>query len=176
MKKPRLLLSAALATALVASLSCRDASSPAAPIQGDAPSASLIGALLRPTGLLSCTPQPVDSAARWIGPRGGTISVGAHSLTIPAGALDGWVHITAVAPSSTVNMVQFGPQGLHFDRPATLTMSYANCSLLARLLPGHVAYTNDALRILELLPAVDNLLRQTATAQIGHFSGYALAY
>ena len=101
---------------------------------------------------------------------------GNNWFSVPPGALRTSVAITAVTPSQAVNVVEFQPQGLQFQRPATLTMSYANCGLLGGLLPRHIAYTDDRLRILELLPALDNLFRQTATARIEHFSGYALAY
>ncbi len=176
MKTPRIWI-AAFATALtLVSVSCND-STPVAPVASTAqPEASLVGTLLAPTGLLACTPQPYDSVTKVIGPEGGSLTVGANLFYVPPRALDRRVAITAVAPSGKVNLVQFQPQGLRFSRPAVLTMSYANCGLLGRLLPRHIAYTNDALQILELLPALDNLFRQTATARIGHFSGYAIAY
>ncbi|HEY5218631.1 MAG TPA: hypothetical protein VIJ16_02425 [Gemmatimonadaceae bacterium] len=141
-----------------------------------APSASLVGSLLQHTGLLACTPQPYDSATRIIGPGGGTIQVSGYTLSIPRGALTHRVRITAVAPTGTVNLVQFQPQGLIFQQSAQLTMSYANCGLLGALLPKHIAYTDNQLNILELLTGVTDLLHKTETAKIGHFSGYAVAY
>lgn len=178
MKTPRL-FSAALAAALtLAAISCSD-SSPIAPVAPPAtaqPSASLVGSLLQSTGLLACTPQPYDSVTKVIGPDGGVITVGANRFVVTPGALAAPVSITAVAPSQDINEVKFQPQGLRFSGPAYLTMSYANCGLVGWLLPHHIAYTADDRTILELLPALLNLLHQTATAKIGHFSGYALAY
>ena len=84
--------------------------------------------------------------------------------------------ITAYAPSSRNNRVEFAPHGLEFDRPASLTMSYANCDVLGSLLPKHIAYVNDRLRILYLLESVDNLLQQRVTGRLDHFSEYALAW
>ena len=95
---------------------------------------------------------------------------------MPAGALDHNVTITAYAPSGTVNQVNFGPQGLQFDRSASLTMSYANCSLVGYLLPKHIAYVDHDLNILYLLQSVDNLLTQKVTGKVDHFSDYALAW
>ena len=176
MQTPRKLIAAFSVAVALLSISCSD-SSPVAPAAPTAqPQASLIGDLLGATGLLACTPQPYDSVTKVIGPRGGALKVGTNWFYVPAGALDRDVAITAVAPSGKVNLVQFQPQGLRFSRPAVLTMSYANCGLLGWLLPRHIAYTNDRLQILELLPALDNLFRKTATARIGHFSGYALAF
>ncbi len=130
-----------------------------------------------PTGLLSCTPLTADSVTQTIGPDGGTIQVGVNTLSIPAGALDTAVTITAVAPSDTLRRVHFEPAGLTFQQPTWLTMSYADCSLLGSILPKRIAYTtDDLLQILEYLPSWDDLSGQTVTGQVWHFSDYALAW
>jgi hypothetical protein len=130
-----------------------------------------------PTGLLSCTPLAADSVTQTIGPDGGAIQVGVHTLWIPAGAFDTPVTITAVAPSDTVRRVQFQPEGLTFLQPAWLTMSYADCNVLGSSLPKRIAYTTaDLLLILEYLPSWDDLSGQTVTGQVQHFSDYALAW
>ena len=90
---------------------------------------SLVGILSQHTGLLQCSPLPADSATQTIGPDGGTLQVGPHTLSIPPGALTEPVTITAVMPSDTVNRVQFQPQGLTFQQAASLTMS-AYCPAL----------------------------------------------
>jgi hypothetical protein len=177
MKSIRILLSTLLVGAAALSISCGNPSptevSSAAP---DAPRADLLGSLLNLSGLVGCTPLPYDSVTATIGPAGGTIRVGPHQLRIPPGALDGTVTITAVVPSARYNLVRFQPQGLEFDRSAVLAMSYANCGLLNRLLPSHIAYTNDALQILELIPGIDLLLEAKVAAPIHHFSNYAVAW
>lgn len=136
-------------------------------------SANLLGGLLGT--LLSCRPMPEAQASAWIGPAGGTLRVGPHTLRVPAGALGQRVLITGIAPSDSVNLVQFYPEGLHFASPASLTMSYANCSLLVQLLP-QIVYTDDGLNILEYIPSLANLLSRTVTGSVQHFSGYAVAY
>ncbi|PYP36227.1 MAG: hypothetical protein DMD46_09740 [Gemmatimonadetes bacterium] len=132
--------------------------------------------LVADPGLVRCTPLPPDSATQTIGPLGGVIQVGQYRLSIPAGALDAPVVITAVAPADTVNRVQLEPQGLTFDQPASLAMSYANCSGLASLLPKRIAYTSDELVILALLPSVDDVVTRTVTGRLEHFSDYAIAW
>src|SRR4029077_2757231 len=127
-------------------------------------------------GLLQCSPLPPVSVTQTVGLAGGTIKVGPHTIVIPAGALRSTVTITAVAPSGTVNVVRFTPQGLTFQVPASLTMSYANCSLVGRLLPKKIAYTTDELRILELLPSLDLFSFRKVTAPLRHFSQYAVAW
>jgi hypothetical protein len=136
MKAVRLL--AVLLAVCLFTTSCGEVpSSPVAPAAVPAPQADLIGSLLAPTGLLKCSDLPYAATTRTIGPLGGSISAGPHTLFIPAGALDAATTITMTAPTGRgVNQVHFEPEGLQFDRPAALTMSYANCSVLGKLLPA----------------------------------------
>jgi hypothetical protein len=135
----------------------------------------LLGAGLDAT-LLACPPQAEVRAQKNIGPGGGTIQIGPHTLVVPAGALSSTVTIAAVAPSDRVVSVRFAPEGLRFARPARLTLSYAHCPILPRLLPKRIAYTDELLAILELLVSVDDLIGQRVSAQIDHFSRYAVAW
>ena len=152
---------------------CSDPS-PTAPTT---PDASLIGDLLRPTGLLKCSDLPAASATQTIGREGGSIAVGPHSLWIPPGALAAPTSITAtIVTGQGVNGVRFKPEGLRFGSPAYLTMSYANCNLLGKLLPKRIAYTSDLLQILEYLLSVDNLLGKNVTGRVNHFSEYVIAW
>jgi hypothetical protein len=129
-----------------------------------------------PVGLLSCTPLPYDSVTETIGVDGGTIKVGAHKLFVPAGALAEPVTITAVAPSDTINRVHFEPEGLQFQEPAYLRMSYENCNVLGLLLPKRIAYTTGDLTILEYLLSFDNVFSQKVTGEVRHFSDYAISW
>lgn len=130
------------------------------------------------SGLLSCSPLPYASTTDTIGPNGGYIAVGPHSLYVPPGALTQPVAITAEAPSDNVNSVRLTPEGLTFEpgKPARLSLSYANCSLLGQLLPKRIAYTSDELDILSLLPSLDDFLRQRVRAPLEHFSRYAISW
>jgi hypothetical protein len=173
MKPTRLVLFALLAGVIGVTASCTDRT----PLGvAPAPEASFVGDLLRRTGLLSCRPLPYDSTATTIGALGGSLRVGPHVLVVPPGALAGPVRITAVLPRDTVNAVRFSPQGLTFLRPASLTMSYANCNLLGLLLPKRIAYTTERYRILEYLLSIDNLLSKQVTGRLKHFSQYAVAW
>jgi hypothetical protein len=124
--------------------------------------------------LLSCSPQPYVSKTQVVGKNGGTIVVGTHKLVIPAGALTKNYTIKAEQVRHRVNSVRFSPEGLKFKKPAKLTLSYANCSPL--LLLKRVVYTDELLRILELIPSLDNLRTKTVTGDIRHFSRYAVAW
>ena len=174
MKARRLLIAPVLL--LVIALACTDrtpTSVPAAP----APDASLIGGLLGATGLLKCSSLPYASQTRTIGPLGGTISAGPHTLVIPPGALTSPTAITMTAPTGLgVNAVKFQPAGLRFVTPAALTMSYSNCSLLGKILPKRIAYTDDNLSIISYLLSLDNLFSKNVTGKVNHFSAYVVAW
>ena len=62
--------------------------------------------------------------------------------------------IKAEQVPGNVNSVRFSPEGLQFSKPATVELSYRNCSLLLGVLK-RVAYTDEKLRILELIPSLD---------------------
>jgi hypothetical protein len=166
-----------LVIALVVS-GCGDRSLTSAPESpASPPQASLIGDLLGATGLLQCSALPYASATQTIGSAGGTIRVGPHTLTVPAGALSSPVAITgALVTGRGVNAVHFQPEGLRFERSASLTLSYANCSLLGRLLPKRIAYVSDGLSILSYLLSIDNLFAKQVTGRVDHFSNYAVAW
>ena len=126
--------------------------------------------------LLSCTPLALDSQSQDIGPLGGTIQVGPHTFTVPAGALDSTVTITAVTGGEPANRIRFAPDGLTFNQPASLTMSWANCGPTALPTPKVIARVSDALALLEILKSVSNPPSQSVTAGVPHFSDYAVAW
>ncbi len=175
MKATRFWPAVLFAAATALTLGCGDRSPIGVPSPTPTPQGSLIGGLGQ-AGLLRCQPLPYDSTTQTIGPDGGTIQVGPHSLVVPAGALTSPTVITAVVGSGPVNAVRFEPQGLQFQQTAYLTMSYANCNLLGSLAPKRIAYTTDALDILYYLVSVDDLLAGQVTGELHHFSEYAIAW
>jgi hypothetical protein len=181
---PRKMTALFLAAVLAAGVSCTSDNSlgPSEPAassaltQGDQ-DAQLLGTLLnalKDLRLLSCSEQSYVSRSQVIGNSGGTLVFGTHKLVVPAGALTKNYTIRAEQVPSRVNSVRLSPEGLKFAKPAKLTLSYANCSPL--LLLKRVVYTNELLRILELIPSVDNLKTKTVTGDIRHFSRYAVAW
>ncbi len=135
-----------------------------------------------PLTLLRCRPLPYASDVRVVGPGGGRLRIGPHSLTIPAGALSSRVVITGEAPVSELAQVRFSPHGLTFNKryPARLTLSYDHCNSLVGLnMPKRIVYVNDLLQILEVLPSLgddDDDDDDETTAPINHFSSYVVAY
>jgi hypothetical protein len=181
---PRKLTALVLALVLAGGVSCTSdnalgPSEPSAPAQmaSDDQQSLLLGGLItsvKNLNLLSCSQQPYAAVTKVVGPAGGTIVVGTHRLVIPEGALTRNYTIRAEQVPNRVNSVRFSPEGLRFAKPAKLTLSYSNCSPL--LLLKRVVYTDELLRILELIPSLDNLRTKTVTGDIRHFSRYAVAW
>jgi hypothetical protein len=179
----RRFLAMGLVVALTMGAGCTSSESPvgpSSPATTDAPElllgglGSTVGKVLSITDLLTCRALPYASTTRTIGRNGGVVAVGQYSLVIPAGALEGNVQIRAEQVSGRVNSVRFSPEGLKFARPATLTMRYDNCVLV--LLPKRIVYTNELLRVLNILRSEDMLRGKAVSAPIDHFSRYAVAY
>jgi len=136
------------------------------------PGGTLAGFLSNLT-LYTCSTPSFGSVTQSVGPAGGTIKVGPHSLVIPPGALDRTVAITASTSAASHVRVDFRPEGLRFATPATLRLSYAHCPGAPRL--PKVVYVDDLLSILELLPSLNDLGNERVAARLRHFSGYAIA-
>jgi hypothetical protein len=132
------------------------------------------GAVPQMPELLVCEAQPYAVAEKTVGPDGGSLRIGRHRLEIPGGALASQVRITGEQVSGSVNSVRLSPEGLHFAKPARLTLSYDNCASV-RLLK-RVAYTSELFKILEVPPSEDYPKYEYVTGEIDHFSRYAVAY
>lgn len=134
----------------------------------------VVSELLDVTGLLECSEQQYAVTSQWVGPWGGSIRVGEHTLVIPRGALTRYVKITAEQIPGSTNSVRFSPEGLQFQEPAFLTLNYSNCRSVD--LPKAVVYTDERLKVIEILRSFDLFKRSYITAPIDHFSRYAVAY
>jgi hypothetical protein len=191
-----LILFGLLAGAVALVSSCREAS----PAGVDARTPTLLAGRGTPAGdddgddgnkgadsLVSCRPLPYDSVTQTIGHEGGEIEVGRNKLLIPRGALNAPVSITAVAPSDTVALVRFHPEGLRFQTTALLVMKYDNCRVPSTVTP-RIALVTDALDVIEVLasgagsPGANRLTkgpkqgRLLVVGQLQHFSNYAVAW
>jgi hypothetical protein len=128
-----------------------------------------------PPALLVCAPAQFASAAKIIGPAGGTLQVGKSTLTIPQGALSQSVVISAEVPPLLNSVVLLQPEGLSFDKPVTLTMDYRDCPAPAGTV-HRVVYIDLTGQILQLLTSTDDYKNWLVSATTDHFSGYAVAY
>ncbi len=175
-RSPRMLRLWSLLVLASGIVSCTATDSPVAP--SSAASAELQLPIVTPllNGLLACAPQPYAITRQQVGPAGGTIRVGGHTLVIPQGALRSTVMITAEAPNDPFASVRFQPEGLQFARSAKLTLDYSFCPAGRLRLGKRVAYTTEQLRILDLLLSVDDILRMRVSTDLQHFSRYAVAW
>jgi hypothetical protein len=126
---------------------------------------------------LMCDPKQYVATAKIIGPDGGDINFGEHTLRIPAGALSAATVITAEAPTSLRVTSVFSPHGTQFNagHSPTLELSYKHCrGPLHRA--ARIAYVGANGTILEWPPSEDHPELGLVRALIAHFSNYIVAY
>jgi hypothetical protein len=127
--------------------------------------------------LSKCRPLAPQTVHRSIGPAGGTLTIGPHTLTVPPGSLSRKVNIRArIAGGKSVNVVEFKPVGLVLQTPVVLTMSYANCDREGRMSALSIAVVNDRLGIVDYLSSSDDAAAGTVTGNVPDFSNYAVAW
>ncbi len=109
-----------------------------------------------------------------IGKAGGTIKLGGNTLVIPRNALSKTVTITMLPLLDGTAGVRFLPHGLTFSSSAkpTLTLSTACVGNPAN---SYIVYTDDFGRVLEKLRTTGRTAT-TVSAQLSHFSRYAVAW
>jgi hypothetical protein len=137
--------------------------------------------------------QAVSGTARGaaenvIGSLGGKVTAGGHSLTVPADAvagnttfsitaLDGEyieVYLSAIQNAGHPHAVNVGAQGFANGKTVTLTLSYAHAAEMpdpSKLLI--VRYLADGGT--QELPVTVDTANMTVSADLGHFSKYAMA-
>jgi len=142
--------------------------------------------------LLSCPVAVYDSVTQVIGPAGGILVAGSHVLVVDSLALTSPVSITAVAPSQSVNLVRFRPEGLKFKPGvhgigALVATNLDNCGVHPNQVLQVVNVT-DSLSILSYLQAptsTDSAVVVKYKTYLGslwvggllrHFSNYAVAW
>ena len=136
---------------------------------GSSPTRSAAGAAL------VCRAEHGWSATQTIGASGGTLHIGPHQFTVPAGALDHDVTITATSTGSTRRGLDFAPHGLHFQKPVSMTISFAGCEVPTGGTLG-VVYTDSNGRPIQRMPAHADHPAHRITALTDHFSGYIASW
>ena len=158
-----------LTAAAITVTACSDANLPAAP---ELPTQTAVAPGQLVAAALRAEPLPGTlSETRVIGPAGGTISLGGVTLSVPKGALDRPVAITATVPAGSMLQVEFAPHGLQFDAPFTLTFDGVQSSdVVGVYFEGGVG---DFVRVLQSFPTTLN--GTSASFNSDHFSGYTMA-
>jgi hypothetical protein len=116
---------------------------------------------------------------------GGVLKLEKQSLTVPAGAVilptlfnmhqatNGHVEVKLTALlQSLLGLLDIGGKG--FLKPVTLSLSYANATNVTNASHLKIALLNSDGTIKEILPSVVNTSTKTVTAQLPHFSSYAM--
>lgn len=129
-----------------------------------------------PDGALACATldQPMDTLT--IGPEGGTISAGPHTLRIPPGALEASerARFTIVHPPRSFVVVSVTPHGKTFKQglPAELTLSYAHCPEPATALAIYRSSPDQT--GWEKISSQQDTSRKVVEARLQSLSSYAL--
>lgn len=125
------------------------------------------GALM--TGTPTYTEQIISSAD------GGTLSVLDVVLTIPPGAVPNDTMFSINIPDPEVFYNEFGTDGLVFQVPVTVTMSFRDADLSGVDVSSlRLAWYNEKTGQFEDLPCVVDLANRLVTAEVNHFSAYGL--
>jgi hypothetical protein len=141
---------------------------PPSPPEGDQPE------------LLVCPTSETHYKTAFIGPWGGSISLGGHSLRVPFGALQFPVLITLIEPASPymeISVHVWGFDFFEFLLPVRLSISYERCdpSVIGPE-PVQAWYIDEVTKeLLENMNGVDDREAQLVRFRTGHLSGYALA-
>jgi hypothetical protein len=107
---------------------------------------------------------------------GGTVSINELSISIPPGAVSGDKSISINCNSDEYLQADFGPDGTQFNRPAMITISYANADI-TDITPANlsISWFDPAQgQWVDLGGAVDTKA-QTVSVQVWHFTEYTLS-
>jgi hypothetical protein len=120
-----------------------------------------------------CGPQLWAGTTAIVGPEGGTLNAGPHSLRIPRGALSQYTVVTLEAPASNYLEVRLSPHGLQFLEPPTLVLSYAHCAF-APMAPYRLAFVDGSGDVLELPGSHDDSRNAALLGWIRRISRHAV--
>jgi len=125
--------------------------------------------------ILVCPLEGSVTRSASIGPAGGTLKVGRHTLVVPRGALSRTVTITGRTSGDRTASVLFQPQGLQFAVPAHVRLDYGPCANIPN--PKKVLYvSDDGKTFLSVLRSIDDPRAEVVDGEIDHFSRYAVAW
>lgn len=111
-----------------------------------------------------------------IGPEGGIVRLGLHTLVVPPGAVDREIVFTMNYASQTAVAVDCGPSPFHFNVPVELTLSYKGTSFerSAQQNTLQIFYMANTASF-SAMPSHVDVANKTVTAQLDHFSRYIIS-
>ena len=183
---------AAVLIAVPVLASCNEANSPVAPATTIERQDGLldlvggvVGGLVRLVGVILTGPDANGAEkSAWIGSDGGSISTAAYTLTVPRGAVSTRTKFV-VAPTNTgayvinleayeqglLGLVNVGKRG--FKKPVLLTISYAKANGVTNTSKLGIVYLATPDQV-EIQPTTIDTRDKDVTAQLSHFSKYAM--
>ena len=107
---------------------------------------------------------------------GGTLTLNRHTIVIPPGALERDTRISIAQPMPGYVLGDFGPDGIHFNKPVELSMTYQFLDLRGIAEDRLTIYwlNPETGTWFDLLAHVDRET-QTVTLEVDHYSRYALS-
>ena len=107
---------------------------------------------------------------------GGTLTLDRFTIVIPPGALECDTRISIARPMPGYVMGDFGPDGIHFNKPVELSMTYQFLDLhgISENRLTIYWFNPETLTWFDLLAHVDKET-QTVTLVVDHYSRYALS-
>jgi hypothetical protein len=106
---------------------------------------------------------------------GGSLTLLDVVLTVPAGAVKNDTTFSISIPDNEVFFNEFGTNGLVFDVPVTVTMSYRNADMTG-VVESHIklAWLDQRSNTWKSMDCVVDTVAKTVTGNLYHFSAYGL--
>ena len=130
--------------------------------------------------LVECPTSESATSSALVGLLGGTVQVGATSISIPSGALSVPTIIQVTVPSSRyieIDVTAVGFTSFLFQKPVSVTIDYSRCSrgdVDQQTL--HVWHIDPVTKqLLDDMGGSDDKTTRRITFTTGHLSGYAVA-
>lgn len=129
---------------------------------------------------LECPVGTTSTSSGVVGALGGTVTLGGHSIVVPAGAVLGLTELTLVEPASNYMEIAVhanGEEHFTFLAPIAITISYDRCTRSnidkETLTVWHIDETTG--EFLEHMGGTDDKEARNVTFSTDHLSGYVIA-
>jgi hypothetical protein len=130
--------------------------------------------------LVECPSNETATASAVIGLLGGTVQVGATSISIPSGAVTAPTLIQVTVPASRfmeIDVTAVGFASFLFQQPVTITIDYSRCNRSdldqETLQVWHIDPVTK--QLLDNMGGSDDKAARRIVISSGHLSGYAVA-
>ncbi len=161
---------AIFALALVAGCSRSPLSTDNAPVEP-----KLLTRASAPDGSPMFSPMPMYGEAVISSATGGELSLHDVTLSVPAGATPNDTLFSITIPDPNVFYNDFGTDGLVFDRPVKVTMSYRDADLTnVNESTIRIVWIDETSGQMQDVNCVVDRVNKTVTGYLNHFSAYGL--